>query len=155
MLHETSTVLQHSIRDIIGNLKTLTRGSFHSDLSSFAFSANEQTVFTLEKHNISGLPDGQTIDADGNLWIAIFGGSRVIQIDPRKPEILLQTVKIPAKQVTSVAFGGPNLDELFVTTASVVTEVQEYAFDSSEGNGYTYRITGLGVKGLPGVKVKL
>lgn len=40
-----------------------------------------------------------TIDTDGNLWIALFGGDSVIKIDPRKPETLLETIKLPAHQV--------------------------------------------------------
>lgn len=46
-----------------------------------------------------GLPDGQTIDTDGNLWVAVFNGGCVIKIDPRKPETLLETIVLPAKQV--------------------------------------------------------
>lgn len=40
-----------------------------------------------------------TIDTQGNLWIAIFGGYKIIKVDPRKPETLLQTIDIPANQV--------------------------------------------------------
>lgn len=39
------------------------------------------------------------IDTDGNLWVAIFGAYRIIKIDPRTPETLLQTIAIPANQV--------------------------------------------------------
>lgn len=56
-------------------------------------------MFTLSKNGIDGFPDGMTIDVDGNLWVAVFNGYRVIKIDPRKPETLLQTIEIPAKQV--------------------------------------------------------
>jgi hypothetical protein len=65
----------------------------------FAFLANLQIVFSLKKHNITGALDGMTIDTDGNLWIAIFNGFRVIKIDPRRPETLLDTIPIPSKQV--------------------------------------------------------
>lgn len=68
------------------------------------FSANRKTIFTFSKHDIDGLPDGMTIDADGNLWVAVFNSSRVIKIDPRKPETLLETIKLPAKQVMEVLF---------------------------------------------------
>lgn len=62
-------------------------------------SENCTPIFTLAKHGLTGIPDGQTIDTDGNLWVAIFNGSCVIKIDPRKPETLLQTIAIPAKEV--------------------------------------------------------
>jgi gluconolactonase len=40
-----------------------------------------------------------TIDADGNLWVAIFNGGKIIKVDPRRPETLLATVEMPVKQV--------------------------------------------------------
>ncbi|KAF2879806.1 hypothetical protein ILUMI_26333 [Ignelater luminosus] len=113
---------------------------------------NRQPLFTLKKHNIEGFPDGQTIDADGNLWVAIFNGSRVIKIDSRKPETLLDSIDLPAKEVTSVAFGGPNLDELYVTTARLPNYGEKLL---PPVHGAVYRITGLGAKGLPGVRIKL
>lgn len=64
--------------------------------------ANKQVHFSLSEHNIPGLPDGMTIDTDGNLWVAVFNGSRVIQIDGKKPETLLQTIELPAKQVWKI-----------------------------------------------------
>lgn len=85
--------------------------------------------------------------------MAVFNGSRVIKIDPRTPETLLQTIEIPAKQVTSVAFGGANLDELFVTTARFT--IDGVVLEPSKGHGYTYKVTGIGAKGYPGVKVKI
>lgn len=66
--------------------------------------ANRTPILTLEKHGIEGAPDGITIDADGNLWMAIFNGYKVIKFDPRKPETLLQTIDIPAKQVYAFKF---------------------------------------------------
>ncbi|XP_018333457.1 regucalcin [Agrilus planipennis] len=114
--------------------------------------SNRQTIFTFGKHNIPGFPDGQTIDSDGNLWVAVFLGSRVIKIDPRKPETLLETIEIPALQVTSVAFGGLNLDELYVTTARVTQQGRTL---EPPVHGGLYRVTNTGSKGLPSNKVKL
>lgn len=68
----------------------------------FFFLANGKPIFSLDKNNIPGFPDGMAIDTDGNLWVAIFNGYRVIKIDPRKPETLLQTIDLPAKQVTTI-----------------------------------------------------
>lgn len=65
----------------------------------FLILANRKPIFTPEKHGLEGFLDGQTIDTDGNLWCAMFNGSCVIKVDPRKPETLLQVVKLPAKQV--------------------------------------------------------
>lgn len=56
-------------------------------------------VFDLDKHNIPGVPDGMTIDADGNLWVAVFNGARLLKINPNTSE-LLDTIYFPAKQVS-------------------------------------------------------
>lgn len=112
-----------------------------------------------------------TIDTDGNIWVAVFGASSVLKIDPMKPETLLETITLPSKQVclrsinwlydmssyiffqpTSVAFGGENLDELYVTSANFKFNNVEL---SPPIDGGTYRITGLNVKGYPGVSAIL
>ena len=62
------------------------------------------------------LPDGMCIDAEGKLWIALFGGGSVTRWDPQDGR-LMQTVELPCRQVTSCCFGGPDLDQLLITTA--------------------------------------
>ncbi|XP_044258190.1 regucalcin-like [Tribolium madens] len=114
--------------------------------------SNRKVLFTLKKNNVPGIADGMTIDTDGNLWVAIFGGSRVLKIDGNNSETLLETINMPAEQVTSVTFGGPKLDELFVTTARFETGEKKLP---APINGATYRITGTGARGHPGVSFKL
>lgn len=115
--------------------------------------SNRRPLFTLKKHNIPGGPDGMTIDKDGKLWVAIFNGHRVIKIDTEKRETLLMSVTLPAKQVTSVAFGGPNLEDLYVTTAKFTIDGELL---NAPEHGGTYRITGLNAVGQePGVSVML
>lgn len=63
-----------------------------------------------------GTPDGMTIDAEGMLWIAHWGGANVSRWNPSTGERLL-TVQVPATQVSSCAFGGADHDQLFITTA--------------------------------------
>ncbi|KAJ8973400.1 hypothetical protein NQ317_006466 [Molorchus minor] len=43
--------------------------------------------------------DGMAVDYEGNLWVAVFNGSKVIKIDPRKPEAVVKTIQIPTKQI--------------------------------------------------------
>lgn len=63
-----------------------------------------------------GRPDGMTVDAEGHLWIAHWGGGRVTRYTPEgKPQ---RAMELPASQVTSVTFGGPDLDRMFVTSAA-------------------------------------
>ncbi|CAD0204844.1 unnamed protein product [Chrysodeixis includens] len=62
------------------------------------------------------LPCGMTIDSRGNLWIALMFGGTILHVDPDARSIVFG-YKLPVSRVTSVCWGGPNLDELFVTTA--------------------------------------
>lgn len=63
-----------------------------------------------------GLPDGCAIDADGNLWVAHWGGGKLTQSNPRNGR-LLRTVMLPVRNVTSCAFGGRKLDRIYISTA--------------------------------------
>lgn len=62
------------------------------------------------------VPDGMSLDQEGMLWIALFGGSAVGRWNPLNGE-LLGLVDLPCRQVTSCCFGGPQFDQLFITTA--------------------------------------
>ncbi len=62
----------------------------------------------------AGYPDGMTVDADGFLWVALYDGWAVHRYAPDGR--LDRRIDIPAAQATCVAFGGPDLDELYVTT---------------------------------------
>ena len=55
-----------------------------------------------------------TLDGEGNLWIAMAMGWRVVQYGPDAS--LKRSIELPARFVSSVAFGGPDLSQLFVTT---------------------------------------
>lgn len=63
-----------------------------------------------------GSPDGMTIDAEGGLWIAHWGGSRVSRFTP--DGALDRSIALPASQITSCAFAGEKLDRMFVTSAA-------------------------------------
>lgn len=89
-----------------------------------------------------------TIDTDGNLYVATFGAWKIFKINPTKRTIELE-IKMPCEQVTSCAFGGPNLDILYVTTAA-----HERGTKQPPPAGRLFKITGLG-KGFPMQSVKL
>lgn len=63
-----------------------------------------------------GRPDGSTVDADGCLWNAEFTGGRVVRYTPDGR--IDRTIELPVTPVTSCSFGGPNLDILYITTAT-------------------------------------
>ena len=62
-----------------------------------------------------GIPDGMCVDADGNLWVAHVGGRRVVKLSPDGEE--LDAIAVPAKAVTSAAFGGADMSDLYIVTA--------------------------------------
>jgi len=63
-----------------------------------------------------GAPDGLTVDAAGDLWVAVYDGGRVQRYAP--DGTLREEYLVPAAQTTSCAFGGPGLHRLYVTTAT-------------------------------------
>ncbi len=100
---------------------------------------NQDEAFSTAE--IEASPDGMAIDCDGNLWIAFCHGGCVICYDPETGEEL-QRVDLPCLETTACAFGGPDLEDLYVTTGVHKTEEEEYA-------GRLFVVKGLGVKGVP------
>lgn len=73
-----------------------------------------------------GYPDGMTIDEEGYLWVALYGGGKVIRIDPAGGETVFE-VDVPVPKPTSCTFGGSRLDQLFITTARENMSEEEVA----------------------------
>jgi len=92
---------------------------------------------------LGGVPDGATVDAEGLVWIAIYGGGKIAAFDPTGK--LQQLVEFPIKLVSSVSFGGPDLDLLYVTTIAEAVHGEP----EEPGAGSVYVIEGLGARGLP------
>jgi sugar lactone lactonase YvrE len=83
-----------------------------------------------------GAPDGMTVDAEGALWVAVYGGGEVRRYSPDGE--LLAVLTVPAWQSTCCAFGGARLDTLYVTTATEgLTEDQRRAEPAA---GLVYRL---------------
>jgi sugar lactone lactonase YvrE len=70
----------------------------------------------VEIPRTAGMPDGLTVDADGHIWVALWGGSALRRYSP--DGMLEEEVSLPVSQVTSCAFGGSDWGELFITSAS-------------------------------------
>lgn len=112
--------------------------------------ANRRVIFDLKKNNVKGFPDGLTIDTEGKLWLATFQGNAVYRIDPTTSSIL-KRIDVPASKITSVAWGGAKLNELYVTTATLSEKEERYP-----DAGKVFKITNLdNIHGFPGVPVKL
>ena len=65
----------------------------------------------------SGLPDGLTVDAEGYVWCAHWFGARIVRYDPDGK--IERTLSVPAKQTSSIAFGGRDLTDIFITSAAL------------------------------------
>jgi len=85
-----------------------------------------------------GQPDGMTVDEEDHLWVAHFGGGRVTRFAP--DGTVNKIVKLPVKNITSLTFGGPNLERLYVTTSGA-GQIGRYP-----GGLFQFKP---GVKGLP------
>lgn len=98
---------------------------------------NRVDMFDVEQREISnrrthvtftedmGLADGMAVDALGNLWIAFWGGSRIRCVDGNTGEIL-DEILCPAPLITSCVFGGKDLDQLVITSASQSTDLSDF-----------------------------
>ena len=78
----------------------------------------------VEVPNEKGIPDGLTIDDEGNLWLALWGGHGVAKYDPKTGK-QLDFVELPVLNATACCFGGENLDELYITTANLGTDLEQ------------------------------
>lgn len=94
-----------------------------------------------------------TIDSNGFLYVATWGGSKIQRIDPNSRKIV-STIELPALQITSAAFGGPNLDILYVTSAAFQPGAKDLP-PHPKPAGAVFAVSGLGVRGLPMNKVRL
>jgi L-arabinonolactonase len=91
-----------------------------------------------------GDPDGATIDAEGYLWNARWGGGQVVRFAPDGR--IDRVLHLPAPQPTCVSFGGAGLDVLYVTTAAVGLAPETLAATPGSGGVFAHAV---GVRGLP------
>ena len=82
-----------------------------------------------------------TVDEEGGVWVALANGGAVRRYTPAG--VLDEVIEVPAKKVTACTFGGPNLDELFITTSREGLEPGE---DPLAGSLFRAEV---GVAGLP------
>ena len=111
--------------------------------------ANKDVFASTE--NETGFFDGSTVDAEGCVWNALVIGGDLIRYRPDGTEDL--RIGMPVKNITSVNFGGPNLDEIYVTSMARVSHPATHDhFEKAQapqfGAGSLFRITGLGIQGV-------
>ncbi len=116
--------------------------AFRFDPATGALSSR-RTLVRVEQPGM--VPDGLTVDADGGIWIALWGGFAVRRYGP--DGALLAEIALPVERPTSCAFGGPGLATLFVTSARA--DLDDRARERQADAGRLISIDGLGVRGLP------
>ena len=105
--------------------------------------SNRRPFITLDASD--GTPDGLTVDEDGCLWVAVWDAWRVSRYSPDGRELL--RIRMPVPRPTSCCFGGPSLDTLYVTSASIRLNAEALSAAPQSGALFAIRIPG--VRGLP------
>jgi sugar lactone lactonase YvrE len=91
--------------------------------------SNKKVLVQFDKAH--GIPDGMTIDKEGFLWVAMFFGGKIIRLNPDGD--IVDEIRLPFMQPTSVTFGGKNFNKLFITTAGLEWKTATY---TPEGHNY-------------------
>ncbi|RIQ11095.1 SMP-30/gluconolactonase/LRE family protein [Jiangella rhizosphaerae] len=107
----------------------------------FDWSADDGLTGRRPWAEVPGGPDGLTVDAEGGVWVATYWTGEVRRYDADGR--LGAVVDLPARRATAVAFAGPGLDELIVTTSRLGLD------DAGPGDGALFALREPGVRGLP------
>ena len=92
-----------------------------------------------------GAADGATVDAEGCVWQALVYDSKLVRYTPDGE--VDRVIDMPVRKVTSVAFGGPEMDVLYVTSMAK-PPLPRFPSDGQQ-RGSLFAITGLGIRGVP------
>lgn len=117
---------------------------------------NKRVFFDLKKYYgesyHGAVPDGLTIDSEDHIWTAIHEGGEVLRLSPEGK--VVGKIVVPAWKLTCPVFGGPDLDEVFITSAGVRSEDEAPWPEGKIYNGALFRVK-VGIKGKPKNKFKL
>ncbi|POW59878.1 gluconolactonase [Candidatus Pantoea alvi] len=91
-----------------------------------------------------GLPDGAAVDSEGFYWSAQFDGGRVVRIDPASAEIV-DEIALPVRWPTMVAFGGPDLKTLYITSSREDRTEEELARYPQSGDIFAVEVEVAGI----------
>lgn len=102
--------------------------------------SNRRTAVDVPRED--GIPDGITVDAAGFIWCAMWYGSQIVRYDPQGK--IERRIRMPVQQVSSLTFAGPDLTDLYVTSAGSSWKGDYapigYNFDAPNIGGPLYRI---------------
>lgn len=134
--------------------------SFMRAIHAYDYCINSGVVsngrIIIKVADTAGLPDGLTVDAEGFIWCAEWYGSCIARYDPDGK--LERRISIPAKQTSSLTFGGPDLTDVFITSAakSEPMPVMPPGYDPNSGyfGGALFHVN-LGIQGKPEYKANI
>jgi sugar lactone lactonase YvrE len=118
------------------------------DYDKITGNISNRSLFTQVDTKQGTLVDGATVDEDGYIWSAQVFGGKIVRYTPSGK--IDRTIEMPTKNITSVMFGGSNLDILFVS--SMATPPLSQQMNHSVKTGTIYAVYGLGVRGVPEVR---
>ena len=115
---------------------TIRRTVYRFDVGTDGSLAGKRPFMKIETG--AGVPDGSVVDAEGCIWIALYGGWGVRRYSPKGE--LLKTVAIPCANVTKIAFGGPDLKTAFATTAAQDLVPEDVAKQPFAGGLFAFEV---------------
>lgn len=122
--------------------------SFDYDAQTGQFDPRSKKLFYKGPEGCD--PDGSCLDAEGNLYVCLWGGSKVARVNPHGQVDL--EFDVPAANVTCCTFGGPEFDQLFITTAANDNDTTGRDLG---GDVFKIDVSKYGIKGLPKFQFKL
>jgi sugar lactone lactonase YvrE len=111
--------------------------------------SDKKIIITIDESE--GAPDGMTIDDEGMLWIAHWGGWKVARWNPQTGKKLMQ-IDLPVSQVTSCTFGGVDFKDLYITSAGIRLSKEQLQKEPLAGSLFV--IKNCGFKGMPAFEFK-
>jgi len=117
------------------------------EIVAFDYDTDLGTVSRRRVHaNFSdepGLPDGSCVDSEGGVWNAEWEGRRVVRVGPDGQ--IDRVIEIPVWKPTCCAFGGPNVDTLYITTSRLMSDAETIANEPESGDLFAIKP---GVRGV-------
>jgi sugar lactone lactonase YvrE len=121
------------------------RTIFAFDLSDTGDLSNKRVFIQFGEED--GHPDGMTVDSDGNLWVCFWDGWCIRQISPDGD--IVRKIEMPVQRPTSCCFGGPDLDRLYVTSASLGIDEDSLAMQPCAGGLFLVETGARGLAQVP------
>lgn len=147
-LMEGELIVPNSLAFSPDNSRLYLSDTYRHRIFVFDYEADDGTISNKrlfsDMEGWPGRPDGSAIDAEGCLWNAEYAGGRVVRYTPDGR--IDRTIELPVSQVSCCAFGGKDLDELYITTARQRLTPEQLAAQPLAGCLFVARP---GVKGLP------